>query len=65
MILELAAERGTGCTMVDAWQDATTSNSELLRGVATQPGAEQRVPCDSSRIHSAGELVSLVEFAAG
>ena len=26
--------------MIDAWQGATTSNSELLRGVATQPGAE-------------------------
>jgi len=33
--------------MLDAWQGATTSNSELLRGVVTQPGAEQRVPCAS------------------
>lgn len=29
-----------------AWQDAT-SNSELLRGVATQPVVEQRVLCAS------------------
>jgi hypothetical protein len=45
--LESAVGRGAGYVMIDAWQGATTSNSELLLGVATQPSAEQRVPCAS------------------
>jgi len=62
--LESAVGRCAGCVMTDSCQGATTSNSELLRGVATQPRAEQRVPCASWRVDPEGELMSPDDFFA-
>jgi len=37
--LETAVGRGVACVMSGVWQGTTTSNSRLLRGVVTPPGA--------------------------